>query len=118
MSTFENNSIYSFKKDTFSLLKYFWICIKLMTLIRILSVGFNGNNTINYFTNNGFLVLKQKLAIATFSYFPQAQHGSYITWVIPNITCFSFDSEIQHGFYDQFFLMLKFKKSYLKPHVG
>jgi hypothetical protein len=31
-------------------------------IIRILSVGFNGNNTINYFTNNGFQVLKQKLA--------------------------------------------------------
>jgi hypothetical protein len=28
------------------------------------SVGFNGNNTINYFTNNDFQVLKQKLAIA------------------------------------------------------
>jgi hypothetical protein len=35
-----------------------------MTLIRIVSVGFNGNNTINYFTNIGFHVLKQKLAIA------------------------------------------------------
>jgi hypothetical protein len=35
-----------------------------MTLIRIFSVGLNGNNTINYFTNNGFQVLKQKLAIA------------------------------------------------------
>jgi uncharacterized membrane protein len=32
-----------------------------------------------------------------------------IVWVIPNITCFSFDSEIQHGFYNQFFLMLKFQ---------
>jgi hypothetical protein len=63
MSTFENYPIYSFK-NTISLLKYFWICIKLMTLIRIFSVGFNGNNTINYFTNNGFQVLKQKLAIA------------------------------------------------------
>ena len=51
-------------KTHFSLLKYFWICIKLMTLIRIFSVGLNGNNTINYFTNNGFQVLKQKLAIA------------------------------------------------------
>jgi hypothetical protein len=55
MSTFENYPIYSFK-----------FCINLMTLkkiiIRILSVGFNGNNTINYFTNNGFQVLKQKLA--------------------------------------------------------
>ena len=65
MSTFENYPIYSFK-NTLSLLKYFWICINLMTLkkiiIRILSVGFNGNNTINYFTNNGFQVLKQKLA--------------------------------------------------------
>jgi hypothetical protein len=30
-------------------------------IIRILSVGFNGNNTINYFTNSGFQVLKQKL---------------------------------------------------------
>jgi hypothetical protein len=28
--------------------------------------------------------------------------------MILNITCFSFDSEIQHGCYDQFFLMLKF----------
>ena len=65
MSTFDNYPIYSFK-NTFSLLvlKYFWICIKLMTLIRIFSVGFNGNNTINYFTNNGFHVLKHKLAIA------------------------------------------------------
>ena len=63
MSTFEDYPIYSFK-NTLSLLKYFWICIKLMTLIRIFSVGFNGNNTINYFTNNGFQVLKQKLAIA------------------------------------------------------
>jgi hypothetical protein len=35
-----------------------------MTLIRIVSVGFNGNNAINYFTNNGFHVLEQKLAIA------------------------------------------------------
>jgi hypothetical protein len=35
-----------------------------MTLISIFSVGLNGNNTINYFTNNGFQVLKQKLAIA------------------------------------------------------
>jgi hypothetical protein len=35
-----------------------------MTLIRIFSVGFNGNNAINYLTNNGFQVLKQKLAIA------------------------------------------------------
>jgi hypothetical protein len=26
--------------------------------------SFNGNNTINYFTNNGFQVLKQKIAIA------------------------------------------------------
>jgi hypothetical protein len=33
-------------------------------IIRIFSVGFNGNNTINYFTNNGFQVLKQKLAVA------------------------------------------------------
>ena len=67
MSTFENYPIYLFK-NKLSLLKYFWICIKLMTLItkiiRIFSVGFNGNNTINYFTNNGFQVLKQKLAIA------------------------------------------------------
>ena len=61
--TVDNYSIYSFK-NTLSLLKYFWICIKLMTLIRIVSVGFNGNNAINYFTNNGFHVLKQKLAIA------------------------------------------------------
>jgi hypothetical protein len=60
MSTFENYPIYSFK-NTFSLLKYFWICIKLMTLIRIFSEGFNGNNTMNYFTNNGLQVLKQKL---------------------------------------------------------
>jgi hypothetical protein len=37
--------IYSFK-STLSLLKYAWICIKLMTLMRIVSVGFNGNNTI------------------------------------------------------------------------
>jgi hypothetical protein len=67
MSTFENYPIYLFK-NKLSLLKYFWICIKLMTLIkkiiRIFSVGFNGNNTINYFTNNGFQVIKQKLAIA------------------------------------------------------
>ena len=67
MSTFENYPIYSFK-NTLSLLKYFWICIKLVTLkkkiIRIFFVGFNGNDTINYFTNNGFQVLKQKLAIA------------------------------------------------------
>ena len=65
MSTFDNYPIYSFK-NTFSMLvlKYFWICIKLMTLIRICSVGFNGNNKINYFTNNGLQVLKQKLAIA------------------------------------------------------
>jgi hypothetical protein len=49
---------------TLSLLIYFWIYIKLMTLIRIFSVLFNGNNTINYFTNNCFQVLKQKLAIA------------------------------------------------------
>jgi hypothetical protein len=34
-----------------------------MTLIRIFFAGFNGNNAINYFTNNGFQVLKQKLAI-------------------------------------------------------
>jgi hypothetical protein len=35
-------------------------------IIRIFSVGFNGNNGINYFTNtcNGFQVLKQKSAIA------------------------------------------------------
>jgi hypothetical protein len=33
-------------------------------LIRIFSAVFNGNNTINYFANNGFQVLKQKLAIA------------------------------------------------------
>jgi hypothetical protein len=32
-------------------------------IIRIFSVGFNGNNTINYFTNNGFQVLNKKLAI-------------------------------------------------------
>jgi hypothetical protein len=32
-----------------------------MTLIRIFSVGFNGNNTIHYFTNNGLQILKQKL---------------------------------------------------------
>jgi hypothetical protein len=32
--------------------------------LRIFSVVFNGNNTINYFTNNCFQVLKQKLAIA------------------------------------------------------
>ena len=63
MSTFENYPIYSFK-NTLSLLEYFWICIKFMTLIRIFSVGFNGNNTMNYFTNNGLQVLKQKLAIA------------------------------------------------------
>jgi hypothetical protein len=67
MSTFENYPIYLFK-NKLSLLKYFWICIKLMTLItkiiRIFSVGFNGNNTINHFKNNGFQVLKQKLAIA------------------------------------------------------
>jgi len=44
--------------------KYFWICIKLITRIRIFSVGINGNNSINYSTNNGFQVLKQKLAIA------------------------------------------------------
>jgi hypothetical protein len=36
----------------------------LMTLIRIFSVGFNGNNTINYFTNNGLQVLEKKVAIA------------------------------------------------------
>jgi cell division GTPase FtsZ len=35
-----------------------------MTLIRIFSVGFNGNNTTNHFINNGFQVSKQKLAIA------------------------------------------------------
>jgi hypothetical protein len=35
-----------------------------MTLIRIFSVGFNGNNTINYFRKNCFQVLEQKLAIA------------------------------------------------------
>jgi hypothetical protein len=35
-----------------------------MTLIRIFSVGFNGNNTINYLTKNGFQVLEKKLAIA------------------------------------------------------
>jgi hypothetical protein len=29
-------------------------------------------------------------------------------WIL-NITYFSFDSDIQHGFYDQFFLMLKFQ---------
>jgi hypothetical protein len=29
-----------------------------MTLIRIFSVGFNGNNTIKYYTNNGFQVSK------------------------------------------------------------
>jgi hypothetical protein len=56
-------------KNTLSLLKYFWICIKLMTLkkiIRMFSVDFNGNSAINYFTNtcNGFQVLKQKSAIA------------------------------------------------------
>ena len=51
MSTVENYPIYSFK-NTF--LKYFWICITLMTLIRIFSVGFNGNNTINYFTKMVF----------------------------------------------------------------
>ena len=39
----------------------------------------------------------------------RTKHGRYITWVILNITCFSFDSEIQHVFYDQFFLMLKFQ---------
>jgi hypothetical protein len=63
MPTVENYPIYSFK-NTLSLLKYVWIFIKLMTLIRIFSVVFNGNNTINYFTNNCFQVLKQKLAIA------------------------------------------------------
>jgi hypothetical protein len=62
MSTVENYPIYSFK-NTLSLLKYFWIFIKLMTLI-ICSVVFNGKNTINYFTNNCFQVLKQKLAVA------------------------------------------------------
>jgi hypothetical protein len=62
MSTFDNYPIYSFK-NTLSLLEYVWICIKLMTLIRIFFAGFNGNNAINYFTNNGFQVLKQKLAI-------------------------------------------------------
>ena len=63
MSTVENYPIYSFK-NKLSLLKYFWIFNKLMTLIRIFFVVFNGNNTINYFTNNCFQVLKQKLAIA------------------------------------------------------
>jgi hypothetical protein len=62
MSTVENYPIYSFK-NTLSLLKYFCIFIKLMTLIRIFSVVFNGINAINYFTNNCFQVLKQKLAI-------------------------------------------------------
>jgi hypothetical protein len=33
-------------------------------IIRIFSVGFNGNNTINYFTNNGFQVLSKTLATA------------------------------------------------------
>ena len=47
-----------------SLFKYVWICIKLIALIRIISVGFYGNNTMNNFTNNGFQKLKQKLAIA------------------------------------------------------
>jgi hypothetical protein len=63
MSTVENYPIYSFK-NTLSLLKYYCIFIKLMTLIRIFSVVFNENNTINYFTNNCFQVLKQKIAIA------------------------------------------------------
>ena len=31
-----------------------------MTLLRILSVGFDGNNTINYSKNNSLQVLKQK----------------------------------------------------------
>ena len=59
MSTVENYHIYLFKN-----IKYFWIFIKLMTLIRIFPVVFNGNNTINYLANNYFQVLKQKLAIA------------------------------------------------------
>ena len=57
-------TIFIHLKTHFSLLEHFWICIKLVTLIRIFSVGFNGNNTINYFTNNGFQVLKQILAVA------------------------------------------------------
>ena len=60
MSTVENYPIYSFK-NTLSLLKYFWIFIKLMTLIRIFSIVFNGNNTINCFTNHCFQVLMQKI---------------------------------------------------------
>jgi hypothetical protein len=59
MSTVDSYPIYSFK-NTLSLLKYFLIFIKLMTLIRIFSVVFNRNNTINYFTNSCFQVLKQK----------------------------------------------------------
>jgi hypothetical protein len=65
MSTVENYPIYSFK-NTFSLLvlTYFWICIKLMTLIRIFSVGFNGNNTINYFTNKRMIYRFVKISLA------------------------------------------------------
>ena len=64
MSTVENYPIYSFK-NTFSVKIFLNLHhVKLMTLIRIFSVGFNGNNTINHFINNGFQVSKQKLAIA------------------------------------------------------
>jgi hypothetical protein len=63
MSTVENYPIYSFK-NTLSLLKYALIFIKLMTLIRIFSVVFNGNNAINYYANNCCQVLIQNIAIA------------------------------------------------------
>jgi hypothetical protein len=63
MSTVEHYPFYTFK-NTLSLLKYALIFIKLMTLIRIFSVVFNENNTINYYTNNCCQVLIQKIAIA------------------------------------------------------
>ena len=53
MSKVENYHFYLLK-NTLSLSNYFWIFIKLMTLIIIFSVVFIGNNTLNYFTNNGF----------------------------------------------------------------
>jgi hypothetical protein len=55
MSTVENYPIYSLK-NTLSLLKYFWIFIKLMTIIRIFSVVFNGNNA-NKLSESGSLDL-------------------------------------------------------------
>ena len=61
------NPIHWFKKHTFSVKIFLDLHQTYDTkkIIRIFSVGLNGNSAIHYFTNtcNGFQVLKQKSAI-------------------------------------------------------